>query len=80
MRRSEELDLLEKRYGDRIEVVTVAPPAPDPRFVTRDPPLSWFLSSRDRARVERDWDATAPGAAVARLVAAYGAVPPPGVP
>ena len=80
VRRSEELDLLEKRYGDRIEVVTVAPPAPDPRFVTRDPPLSWFLSSSDRARVERDWETTATGAAVAKLVAAYDSAPPPGLP
>jgi hypothetical protein len=87
VRRAEELDLLEKRYGARLEVVTVAPPAPDPRFVTRDPPLSWFLSSRDRDRLEADWKRVATGPAVARLVAVYagaqraaGSAPPPGVP
>lgn len=47
-----ELSLLRGLFGERFQAVEFRP-GPDPD--RGDPPLSWELSSEDRARLRRDW-------------------------
>lgn len=64
-RRDQELALLES-LEPRLHVVTLSPPPPD-EGVTRDPPLSWFLSPSDKRRVEEDWQKVRQGEEIGRL-------------
>jgi hypothetical protein len=73
VRRGEELELLEKYIEARFEMpfdrITIAPPPPeDPLLDRRDPPLSWYLSSRDKNRIEEDWRQIAEGNEIEALV------------
>jgi hypothetical protein len=65
VRRETELDLLKRRYGDRLLRLSVRPLAPTGPH--REAPLSWHLGRRDALRIREAWGAIRGGESLAAV-------------